>query len=220
MEHSLSNQELRDWYVTRGFGGRVGFGERPAVLAIDVARGWLDPDVDLGSEQSAVLDAIVDVLGVARDVEIPIFFTTMGFREDAADAGEVYLKKLSLTHTQVRDSKAMELHPVLERRPEERVIVKPRASAFFGTNLLAQLISLGVDTTIVIGLSTSGCIRATCESAFNYGYHTIIPQETVGDRCRSAHEAALFDIDARLADVMPLAEVTEEMRRLGRVAAA
>lgn len=219
MEHSLSNQELRDWYVTRGFGGRVGFGDRPAVLAIDVARGWLDPEVDLGSDQAAVLDAIVEVLGVARDVEIPIFFTTMGFREDAADAGEVYLKKLSLTRTQVRDSQAMELHPAVERRPEEMLIVKPRASGFFGTNLLAQLISLGIDTTVVVGLSTSGCIRATCESAFNYGYHAIVPQEAVGDRCRSAHEASLFDIDARLADVIPLAMVTEEMRR-GRVAAA
>jgi nicotinamidase-related amidase len=98
--------------------------------------------------------------------------------------------------------------------------VKPRASGFFATNLLSQLISLGVDTTIVVGLSTSGCIRATCESAFDYGYHVIVPQEAVGDRCSSAHHGSLFDIDMRLGDVMPVAEAIEGMRQTAAVTRA
>jgi len=217
MEHSLDNQELREWYKTRGFGGRVGFGQRPAIVAIDVARGWLDPDVDLGSAQSDVLDAIVEVLGAARETGTPIFFTTMGF-SDPAEAGPVYARKLPLSATQTAGTPEMELHPAVQRRDDEPLIVKPRASGFFQTNLVTQLISRGIDTTVIVGLSTSGCIRATAESAFDYGFHAIVPQEAVGDRCPSAHAAALFDIDARLADVMPVADAIAELRRLAPVA--
>jgi maleamate amidohydrolase len=220
MQHSLENHELREWYESRGFGGRVGFGSSCAVIAIDVARGWLDPDVDLGSAQAAVLDSIVEVINAAREISLPVFFTTMGFREDGKDAGEVYNRKLPLTGTQRAGSRDMELHPAVERRDDEVLIVKPRASGFFATNLLSQLVSLGVDTTIVVGLSTSGCIRATCESAFDYGYHVIVPQEAVGDRCSSAHQGSLFDIDMRLGDVMPMAEAIEGMRQTAGVTTA
>lgn len=216
MQHSLHNAELRAWYRERGFGGRVGFGSKPAIVAIDVARGWLDPDVDLGSSQADVLTAIVEVLSAGRANETPIFFTTMGF-DSPEEAGEVYSKKLPLATTQTADTSEMELHPNVDRRSSEPVIVKPRASGFFQTSLVTQLISKRIDTVVVVGLSTSGCIRATAESAFNYGYHTIIPAEAVGDRCASAHEAALFDIDARLADVMPVSEVVTELERLASI---
>ncbi len=96
-------------------------------------------------------------------------------------------------------------------RPTEPLIEKPRASAFFGTHLLDMLISERVDTLIVTGCSTSGCIRATCESGFNYNFHVIVPREAVGDRSASAHEANLFDIDARYADVVPLAAALEHL---------
>jgi nicotinamidase-related amidase len=92
--------------------------------------------------------------------------------------------------------------------------VKPRASAFFGTYVDAMLISAKVDTVIVVGCSTSGCIRATAESAFNRGFHVIVPAEAVGDRCESAHQANLFDIDARYADVEPVEAVLARLRDL------
>lgn len=212
--HSLKNTELRDWYSKHGFGGRVGWGERAAIVAIDVARGWLDPDVDLGSSQEPVIDAIVEVLGAARETNTPIFFTTMGFN-DPREAGEVYTRKLPLAGTQTAGTRDMELHPRMERRDSEPLIVKPRASGFFQTTLLTQLVANKIDTVIVVGLSTSGCIRATSESAFNYGFHTILPAEAVGDRSASAHEAALFDIDQRLADVMPVAEVVVKLHEIG-----
>jgi nicotinamidase-related amidase len=218
MEHSLQNHELREWYRTRGFGGRVGFGRRPAILAIDVARGWLDPNVDLGSSQEDVLDAVVKVLEAGRETGTPIFFTTMGFASPA-EAGEVYASKLPLTGTQTAGTPEMQLHPAVRRRDDEPLIVKPRASAFFQTNLVTQLIARGIDTAVIVGLSTSGCIRATTESAFDYGFHAIVPHEAVGDRCRSAHEAALFDMDARLADVMPLDDVVAEIHRLAQLLA-
>jgi nicotinamidase-related amidase len=101
----------------------------------------------------------------------------------------------------------MDLEPALERSDDEILYVKPRQSAFFGTALLSHLIALRVDTVIVVGLSTSGCIRSTCEDAFNHNLRVVVPREAVGDRCASAHEASLFDIDNRFGDVTSAAEV-------------
>lgn len=220
MEHSLSNQELRQWYAERGFGGRVGFGERPALLVIDVAHVWLDPNTQLGSSQEAMLDNVLKVLARARQADIPIVFTTMGYSPNMRDAGKNYVKKLPHARSQVRDAPQTQVHPALERRPSELLIVKPRASAFFGTNLLSFLIGQTVDTVIVVGVSTSGCIRGTCESAFNYDFRVIVPQEAVGDRSQSAHEANLFDIDNRYADVVPVNDVLSYLASLQPTVAA
>lgn len=206
MEHSLGNEALRQWYAERGFGGRVGFGERPAVLVIDVAPAWVDPAYLIGSRQEGVIASIVRVLECVRERGFPVFFTTMAFRPDGRDAGEVVASKWPLIASLVEGTPATELHPALERRDDEVFIVKQRSSAFFGTSLLSQLVALGVDTTVVVGLSTSGCIRSTCEEAFNNNFRVIVPREAIGDRCESAHEASLFDIDNRFGDVMPVEE--------------
>ena len=115
----------------------------------------------------------------------------------------------------LRGSERVQLAPALARQPNEPLIEKPRASAFFGTNLLAMLLSARVDTVIVTGCSTSGCIRATCESAHNYNFHVIVPAEAVGDRSASAHQANLFDIDARYGDAVPLKQVLEKLSSMG-----
>lgn len=214
MEHSLSNEELRKWYAERGFGGRVGFGERPALLIIDLANAWMESDSPLGSPQESVLDNTLKVLTAARSADIPIVFTTMAYQPDLRDAGVVYVKKLKHVAVQIQGTRAAELHPALERRPSEPLIVKPRASAFFGTNLVSHLIGQRVDTVIVTGVSTSGCIRATSESAFNYDFHVIVPREAVGDRSPSAHEANLFDIDNRFGDVVDVSETVSYLSSL------
>lgn len=211
MEHSLENRELRAWYRQRGFGGRVGFGQRPALLVIDVARGWLDPDAAIGSEQGGMLTSLVGVLHAARDADVPVVFTTMGGLT-AADV--VFDLKMPEVADDLRSSKLMELDPVLERAPEEPLLVKPRQSAFFGTSLIRELIGRGVDTVIVVGVSTSGCVRSTCEDAFNHNFRVVVPREAVGDRSRSAHEASLFDIDNRFGDVVETAEVLEYLTAL------
>lgn len=211
MEHSLENQELRDWYRERGFGGRVGFGQRPALLVIDLARGWLDPSATLGSEQAEMLDSVMSILETARETEIPIIFTTMGGLTREAD--EVHFLKLPEATLDVINPELMKLDPALERREDELLLVKPRQSAFFATSLLNQLIGLRADTVVVIGVSTSGCVRSTCEDAFNHNFHVIVPKEAVGDRCESAHEAALFDIDNRFGDVMTADEVEAQLAK-------
>jgi nicotinamidase-related amidase len=128
--------------------------------------------------------------------------------------------KWRLVSSLVEGTRATELHPALARRAEEVFLVKQRSSAFFGTTLLSQLVALGVDTAVVVGLSTSGCVRSTCEEAFNYNLRVVVPREAVGDRCESAHEAALFDIDARFGDVVPLGEALGALRALAPVAVA
>jgi nicotinamidase-related amidase len=212
--HSHDNPALREQYRKAGFGGRVGWGERPAVLVIDMAGAWTHPDEQLGSDLSAVLTHIKTLLAVARRKGLPIYFTTMAYDPALREAGEVALKKLSHLKHMIRGSERVQLEPSLERRETEPLIEKPRASAFHSTNLLAELISERVDTTIIVGCSTSGCIRATSESAFDLNFHAIVPREAVGDRSPSAHAATLFDIDMRMADVMPLAEVLEHLERL------
>lgn len=214
MLHSLANPALRARYEAAGFGGRVGWGERPAVLVIDMATAWTDTSEELGSDLSGVLDAIVQILEVARRKAVPIVFTTMAYDAALREAGPVALKKTPHLAKMIRGSARVQLAPQLDRRPHEVLIEKPRASAFAGTNLRAMLIGDLVDTVIVVGCSTSGCIRATSESAFNENLHVIVPAEAVGDRSHTAHEASLFDLDQRYGDVVPLAEVIEHLESL------
>jgi len=212
--HSHSNPALREQYARAGFGGRVGWGERPAVLVIDMAGAWTHTDEQLGSDLSSVLENIKTLLAVARRKGLPIYFTTMAYDPALREAGEVALRKLPHLAKMIRGSERVRLEPSLERRENEPLIEKPRASAFRSTNLLSELISERVDTTIIVGCSTSGCIRATAESAFDLNFHAIVPAEAVGDRSPSAHAGSLFDIDMRVADVMPLAEVLEHLETL------
>jgi nicotinamidase-related amidase len=208
LDHSLDNPQLRQQYLDAGFLGRVGWGERPAILVIDIAGVWTRPDEPIGSDLSGVIDSIKKLLAVARERDdIPIIFTTMAYDEDLSDLTDVTRLKTPHSVRMIRGTERVELLPEIERRPGEALIEKPRASAFFNTNLLSLLVSHGVDTVIVVGCSTSGCIRATCESALDYGFRAIVPREAVGDRSMSAHITNLFDIDARYADVTPLADV-------------
>jgi maleamate amidohydrolase len=211
--HSLANGALREQYRLAGFGGRVGWGERPAVLVIDMARAWVDPSEQLGSDLDAVANEISRVLGVGRAIPIPVFFTTMAY-DPQSEIGEVLKRKTPHCLTMTRGSANVALIGELERRQGEALIEKPHASAFFGTNLLSILVGQSIDTVVIVGCSTSGCIRSTCESAFNYGMHAVVPRQAVGDRSPSAHETALFDIDNRFADVCEIGDVLAHLEQM------
>ena len=204
LDHALTNERLSDFYRQKGFSGRIGFGERPALLVIDLARAWTDPACPLGSDLSGVVESTVVLLTQARNARVPIFFTIMAYDADLNEAPATLRTKLPSTRWLVRGSEWVQLEPALERQPHEPLIEKQRASAFFGTSLLSQLVARGVDTTIIAGCSTSGCIRATAEGCFDNGFRAVVVREAVGDRSPSAHEANLFDIDARYADVVTL----------------
>ena len=203
-------------YEKHGFGGRVGFGTRPAVVVIDLAGGWTDSRSTHGSQHGETIQKNVELLASCRQAGVPIYFTSMAFNPGLEDLGQNVLKKLPHQAQLIRGTDWVELHPALERREEEPIIYKPRASAFFGTPLLGMLVDQQIDTVLITGCSTSGCIRATAESAHNYGFHAIVIKEAVGDRSSEAHQYNLVEIDARYADVTPLEEVKRYIQGLKR----
>jgi nicotinamidase-related amidase len=196
-------EDLRQRYREMGWGGRVGFGLRPALIVIDLARFWTEPDHQMGSDIDAVVEASCSVLDTARSVGIPIFFTTTDY--DPADPPSPRDGKLVLNSL---NPDVFDLDARLDRRPTEKIVRKKYASAFKSTNLHEMLTAAGVDTLIVTGVSTSHCIYATCRDATD-SFRVIIPAEAVGERCEIMHEVNLLDIDIDLGDVMPLAAVVE-----------
>ena len=212
--HGFHNEALVDQYDKVGFGGKVGFGERPAVLVIDLAKAWTDSASPLGSDLSGPIAETVRILRAARAKQLPIFFTTMAFEPDFSDLGENVRRKKPVSEFQVKGTEWVELVPELERRPNEVLINKPRASSFFSTNLLGLLTGQQVDTLIITGCSTSGCVRATSQTSHDHNLRTIVPRQAVGDRSKSAHDAALFDINARMADVVDVQDVLDYIEGL------
>jgi nicotinamidase-related amidase len=202
--------ELRRHYLRRGWAGRVGFGTRPAVLAIDLALFWTRPDTQMGSQVDGVVTATCTVLKAARAVGVPIFFSTYDF--DPADPPSPHAKKLALS-LRPGDEHLLQLDPRLERRPKEKLFRKKYASCFKSTNLHEMLTGLGIDTLIVTGVSTSHCVYATCRDGTN-SFRIIVPREAVGERCEIMHEVNLLDIDLDLGDVMPMADVVAYLERL------
>jgi nicotinamidase-related amidase len=206
-QHSLSNRPLQTFYRDRGLAGRVGFGVAPAILVIDLAKAWTNPRSPLGTDLDSVIAETRRILAVARRKAVPVFFTTMAYEPGLVDCGENFRRKTPGIAMLVKGSDWVEIDPRLEVQPGEVVIAKQRGSAFFGTSLLSQLIAKRIDTVIITGCSTSGCVRATGLYARDYNLRPIVPREAVGDRSPSAHEANLFDIDARIGDVVSVDEV-------------
>lgn len=195
-----------DAYRSKGLAGRVGFGGHPAVLVIDFIIGFTDPASPLAADLGAELEATLGVLDAARKKAAPVFFTTTSYDEDMSDAGIFPLKVPSLAQLK-RGSRWVEIDPRLHRRPSESVIEKKYASAFFGTSLASDLGALGVDTLIITGCTTSGCVRASVVDALQNGFRAIVPRQCVGDRSSQQHAANLIDIDGKYGDVVDLAEV-------------
>jgi nicotinamidase-related amidase len=192
---------LAKFYAEHGFAGRLGFGERPALIVIDMARAWLDPASPIAADFEELIERIRSVLGAARGSRIPVFYTTMPYPPPPGDLAGVYARKL--THVAALSGEHWsEIDPRLAPSDRETVIQKHRASAFYGTTLLSQLVGYQVDTLLITGCSTSGCVRSTAESSFNVGLHTIVVRDCVGDRSPTAHEANLVDIDSRYADLV------------------
>jgi nicotinamidase-related amidase len=195
------SDETREIYERARLGQSVTLGARPAVLVVDFSRGFTDPESTMGSELTREVEATNRLLAAAREREIPVIFTTIGFEPNLKD-GSLWLEKAPGLGELIIGSKWVEIDPRLERRDEETVILKKGASAFFGTNLPSILVSQGVDTIIMCGATTSGCIRATAIDLLQYGYPTLVPRECVGDRAQAPHEANLVDIQAKYADVV------------------
>lgn len=208
-------QSVDEYYRQRGiFQDRFEFGAKPAIVVVDFAYGWTD---DAYAGGSARLDgpvvATARLLAAARPKGVPIVYTTSPWRptsgdqpfKSAADKSEGF---------RPWDERACRIDERVAPQPEDLVIEKENASAFFGTHLVSYLIQHGVDTLLITGCSTSACIRATATDAKSYRFRPIIVRECVGDRSAAAHVWTLFDIQARFADVRGMDEVLEYLEDL------
>lgn len=197
-------------YQQRGFGNKVGFGERPALLIIDFIKGFTDTNCPLGSNLDAEISATRKLLDTFRGRNLPIHFTTTAYDEAMVSAG-VFVKKVpSLAHLKI-GSDWVEIDERLAPIAGEVVWTKQYASAFFGTALASALVAQKVDTLVITGCTTSGCVRASAVDSCQHGFMTNVVCECVGDRSASAHEANLNDLDAKYADVVSLEDVEKSL---------
>lgn len=203
-----------------GFGGRGGFGRRPALVVIDATLGFTDPDSPLACDLEAPVQNIKRLLEAARKAEIPVIFTTVAYRESDKLTAAAFIDKVPALLTLQAGSRWAEVDPRIAPRETEPVLNKLFASAFYGTGLPSALAAASVDTLIVTGASTSGCVRATAVDALQYGYRPVVPREAVGDRNPDAHEANLYDIDAKYGDVVSTDELLEYLEEVASAAHA
>jgi nicotinamidase-related amidase len=215
----MSDEQAEQVYERAGLGQRITMGSRPAVLVVDFSCGFTDPECTLGADMTEPVEATKRLLDAARAKGLPILFTTIGFDASLKDGGLWLQKVPSLGDLQL-GGHWVEIDPRLEPREDETIVLKKGASGFFGTNLAAILISQGVDSVILCGATTSGCVRATAVDLLQYGYPTIVPRECVADRAQAPHDANLFDINAKYADVVSVDEALEYLETVPPQAAA
>jgi maleamate amidohydrolase len=184
------------------FDGRIGFGRAPALLIVDFMRAYTTPGLPLYAP--AVVDSVHatrPLLEHFRRQRRPVIFTRVAYSPSGVEGG-VFVRKVPLLRSLTEGSPAAEIVPELAPGPDELVLTKHYASAFFGTPLSATLVGLGIDTLVVTGCSTSGCVRATAVDGMQHGFRVIVPRQCVGDRADGPHSANLFDIDSKYGDVV------------------
>jgi len=196
------------------FDGRIGFGRSPAVIVVDFINAYVTegspffaPGVVSAVRESAPL------LKAARERKVPIVYTRVVVRPDAYDGG-AWVRKVPAIRSLVEGNPMADIVPELPPATEDVIINKQFASAFFGTSLAPMLWSHGIDTLIIAGCSTSGCVRATAVDGIQHGFHVIVPRECVGDRHPGPHEANLFDINGKYGDVVSRDEVIQYFANL------
>jgi maleamate amidohydrolase len=198
----------------RAYANRIGFGKKPALVLVDFVQAYFEPGNDLYADVDDALASALRVRAAARAAGVPVIFTNVVYHPKALDGGRFYQKALPLKNF-LRGSPMGAWPRGLEPLEDELVVSKQYPSAFFGTSLSSTLTTWGCDSTIITGLTTSGCIRATCIDACSHGFIPIVVREAVGDRHPAPHEANLFDMDAKYGDVVSEAEVVDYLKGLG-----
>lgn len=204
MTNSTSPISDLEFFRQRGFGVPIGFGKKPVIVVVDLTKGFTNADRPLGSNLDHQIEATNALLDAAHRHDVPVIFTSVRY-DDAQmrDAG-IWAIKQKGSASLMADGDGHELDPRLHRTATDAMLYKKYASCFFGTDLASRLTTLGADTVIMTGTSTSGCVRATAVDACQYGFRPMVVKEGVGDRSVAAHEQSLFDLDAKYADVVSL----------------
>ncbi|GAA3862826.1 N-carbamoylsarcosine amidohydrolase [Leifsonia kafniensis] len=198
-----------------GFAGTLSPGRLPVLLSIDLMRAYFDPDSPLCLPSDSFLGVAAEVIAAARRESVPVIHTVVRYREGSADGG-IFIDKVPALRALIGDSAVGATMPSVAPTADETVIVKQFASAFFGTDLAARLRATGVDTVVIIGTSTSGCVRATAVDAIQYGFVPLVVSDAVGDRDEAVHRASLYDLQAKYAEVIDSPTAIAYLRGVSR----
>lgn len=206
-------KKLDENYAKAGYHASQSRGTRPAVLFIDFAMAYYDPSSPLfgGEGCQAALENAARIAPVARERGVPTIFTEVKYQPGGADGGAFYAKVPALSSFDA-GRETQKLAPPLEYAPEDVVVTKQYPSAFFGTSLAATLHWYKVDTLLLTGVTTSGCVRASCIDAISHGFVTLVVEDAVGDRAEEPHQANLFDMSAKYADLISTSAAIEYLK--------
>lgn len=199
-----------DIYRQQNFGNRIGFGRKSALLVVDFTVGFNDAKLFGGGNIDPAIKRTAGLLQFFRERKLPVAFTRVVYADDGSDAGVFGLKVPSLKVLTER-SPAGQIVPELEPRKGEYIVRKAHASAFFGTPLAPWLVHQGADTVVVAGCTTSGCVRASVIDASAHNFRPVVARDCVGDRALAPHEANLFDMAQKYADVLDRDEIIKEL---------
>ena len=195
--------DMTEAFEARGLGATMDYGARPALLVVDLQRAFTDPRFPLGADVDGTVEAVVELISHARASSVPVIFTTCTW----APGADTWSRKMPAQREIVTGSPWAQLDPRLTRTSDEVLVEKHFASAFFRTGLHELLREREVDSVILTGVTTSGCIRATAVDAVSNGYRVAVPKEAVADRSEATHLMSLFDLHAKYADVVVSADV-------------
>ena len=201
-------------YARQGFGNSSGFGNKPALLIVDFVNGFNDPDLFGGGNIAPAIAKTQTLLKVVREKKLPIAFTRVVYADDGSDMG-VFGMKASGLQKLTEDAPISQIVPELTPESGEYIVRKTQPSAFFSTGLAGWFVSKGVDTVIVTGCTTSGCVRASVVDSMSYNYRTIVASDGVGDRAMGPHEANLFDMGQKYADLLTCDEIVAHLLKQG-----
>ena len=188
---------------------RLGLTPEPALIVVDMINGFTDPDSPLGTHCPDVVAANIELLAAFRNSGRPIFFTTVVYYDD--QQASIFRAKVPALNVLQPGSRWVAVDSRMERQVSEPLIEKQWASAFFGTDLSKQLRAQAVDSLVVTGLTTSGCVRASAVDGLQNNFQVVVAREAVGDRNLDAHQANLFDLNAKYADVLGVDEIISRL---------
>jgi maleamate amidohydrolase len=200
--------------VKPGFGGEIGWGDSPALVVVDVTNGFTDPTHPLGTEMDEVVAVNALLIEAARATGVPVFFTTVEHPEEDGGIARHFIKKAPSLLSLRPGSHASAIDDRIAPAPGEPVVVKRFASGFHGSDLAEQLTTLGVDTVVVTGVSTSGCVRATVLDALQSGFRPVLVEDACADRDPEAAAATIHDVRAKYGDILTAAAVIEHFHSI------
>lgn len=208
----MTTQSDHDFFRERGFGLKMGFGKHPALIVIDIIKAFTNSRRPLGANLDTQIEAIQKLISASHDHDIPVIFSSVRYDEaDTRDAGIWRLKQKGVVDL-AADTDGHEIDPRLDFRASDSLLMKKYASCFFGTDLIPRLACRGIDTLIITGCTTSGCVRATAVDSVQNGFRPMIVEEAVGDRSKAAHDQSLFDLNAKYGDVVSLQETLDYLK--------